>query len=399
MRSRCVPLLLLALALLPVPASGISLAPQGDPAPPSPEEQQALQSYLQDPAANAKAYLDAIRDESGAVRPLPALFLGDAALRLGRYRMATDVFEAVRDTGDPNFGSLAEIGLAGAALGRGRLPDASEHLAAAGELNPGLRSYTDVAVALVDAASGTPGGREELAAAALRPDVDPQFREIAPLLDAYSRYWAGDAASAADAFTAFAVAHPDSRFADDALYAAAQAKQRAGRDAEAQADLEALAGDRRSFGPVSSRLVALDGRSLLREGMRRDRGMTIRNLAQRIADLLDGDGSRMARAALAARAREAAVTADDTDAGAPDARGAARETGAAPTDEPGPLSSGAGTGRARERPVDGGNATPAGPAERPTRFPWVTVLTIAALLAALGLWLLARVRPAQMRSR
>src|SRR5262245_35554813 len=399
MRSRCALVLLLALALLPVPARGISVAPAGDPAPLSPEEQQTLQAYLQDPSANAKSYLDAIRDESGAVRPLQALFLGDAALRLGRYRMATDVFEAVRDTGDPAVASLAEIGLAGTAPGRGRLSDASEHLAAAGELNPALRSYTDVAVALVDAASGAPGGREELAAVALRPDVDPEFRAIAPLLDAYSRYWSGDAAGAADAFTAFAVAHPDSRFADDALYAAAQAKQRAGRDAEAQADLEALAGDSRSSGPVSSRMVALDGRSLLREGMRRDRGMTIRNLPQRIADLLDGDGSRMARAALAARAREVVVTPEDGGAEALGAHGTAGETDSAPMDESGAPAAGAGAGSARERPVDGSPSSPAGAAERTARFPWGTVLTIAAFLAALGLWLRARARPEQMRSR
>src|SRR5262245_7492723 len=334
MRPLTRPSIVLILALLPVPVFAISVVPQDDPAPPSPQEQAAFAAYLRDPSTNAKAYLDAIRDESGAVRPLQALFLGDAALRLGRYRMATDVFEAVRDTGDPAVASLAEIGLAGTALGRGRLSDASEHLAAAGELNPGLRSYTDVAVALVDAASGAPGGREELAAVALRPDVDPEFRAIAPLLDAYSRYWAGDAAGAADAFTAFAVAHPDSRFADDALYAAAQAKLRVGRDAEAQADLEALAGDRRSAGPVSSRLVALDGRSLLREGMRRDRGMTIRNLPQRIADLLDGDGSRMARAALAALARGTVVTEDDDGPEAPDTDGTAKSE-SAPADEPG----------------------------------------------------------------
>src|SRR5262245_24617186 len=334
MRSRCALSIAFLLSLAPLPAPAISVIPQADPSPPSPQEQEALKAYLQDPTANAKAYLDAIRDENGVVRPLQALFLGDAALRLGRYRMATDVFEAVRDTGDPNFASLAEVGLAGAALGRGRLPDASEHLETAGELNPGLRSYTDVAGALVDAASGAPGGREELAAVLMRPDVDPEFRAIAPLLDAYSRYWAGDAAGAADAFTAFAVAHPDSRFADDALYAAAQAKLRVGRDAEAQADLEALAGDRRSAGPVSSRLVALDGRSLLREGMRRDRGMTIRNLPQRIADLLDGDGSRMARAALAALARGTVVTEDDDGPEAPDTDGTAKSE-SAPADEPG----------------------------------------------------------------
>jgi len=396
MRSRCALSIALLLSLAPLPAFAISVIPQTDPSPPSQQEQEAFKAYLQDPAANAKAYLDAIRDENGVVRPLQALFLGDAALRLGRYRMANDIFEAVRDTGDPNFAGLAEVGLAGAALGRGRLPDASEHLEAAGELNPGLRSYTDVAVALVDAASGTPGGREELAAVLMRPDADPQLRDIAPLLDAYAQYWAGDVAGAADAFTAFAVAHPDSRYADDALYAAAQAKLRDGRDAEAQADLEALAGDRRSFGPVSSRLVALDGRSLLREGIRRDRGMTIRDLPKRIADLLDGDGSRMARAALAARAREAAV--DDTQPAAGNASAPAGESVAA-ADDPGALSPAAGGGTADERSGTGSTASPARADERATRFPWGTVLTIAAFLAALALWLLSRARPAQIRSR
>src|SRR5262249_6083093 len=186
-------------------------------------------------------------------------------------------------------------------------------------------------------------------------DPAPQVRDIAPLLDASAQYWAGDVAGAADAFTAFAVAHPDSRYADDALYAAAQAKLRDGRDAEAQADLEALAGDRRSFGPVSSRLVALDGRSLLREGIRRDRGMPTHTMPQRTADLRDGDGSRMARAALAARAREASV--DDTQA-AGNAPGPAGESVAAPTDDPGALSPGAGGGTAHERSGTGSTSSP-----------------------------------------
>src|SRR4029453_11204845 len=140
MRSRCALSIAFLLLLAPLPAPAISLIPQT--APPSPQEQEAFAAYLRDPAANAKAYMDAIRDESGAVRPLQALFLGDAALRVGRYRMATDVFEAVRDTGDPTFGSLAEVGLAAAALGRGRLPDASEHLPAGGGAKPRPRAST-----------------------------------------------------------------------------------------------------------------------------------------------------------------------------------------------------------------------------------------------------------------
>src|SRR5262249_37695834 len=116
MRSPCALSIALLLSLAPLPALAISVIPQADPSPPSPQEQGAFKAYLQDPSANAKAYLDAIRDENGVVRPVQALFLGDAALRLGRYRMATDVSEAVRDAGDPNFAGLAEVGLAGAAL-------------------------------------------------------------------------------------------------------------------------------------------------------------------------------------------------------------------------------------------------------------------------------------------
>src|SRR5262249_43693195 len=236
------------------------------------------------------------RQQGGNVNPIQALLLGDAAIRAGRYRTASEFFMAVQDAG---LASAAEIGLAWASLGRGRLTDAYAHLSAAGELAPDLRPTTDMAMAIVAAANGSPGGRAALAAAVAQNGIDPAFREVAPLLDAYARYWGGDAAGAADAFTAFAVAHPDSRFADDALYAAAQAKLRAGREDEAQADLESPAGDQPSQGRLSSRLVALDGRALLREGMRRDRGLPTRLFPRRLVDLLDGDGVRLAQAALA----------------------------------------------------------------------------------------------------
>ncbi|HJW67780.1 MAG TPA: hypothetical protein VJ829_00320, partial [Candidatus Binatia bacterium] len=243
---------------------GIGVA-RGAPETPAltPEAQDALAAYLRDPAGNAKTFLDAARQQGGGFNPIQALLLGDAAVRAGRYRTATEFFMVVQDAG---LASAAEFGMAWASLGRGQLTEAYDHLGAAGSLAPELRPFADYAMAMVAVANGSPDGRTALATAEAQGNVDPALREVAPLLNAYARYWSGDAAGAADAFTAFAVANPDSRFTDDAVYAAAQAKLRAGREDEAQADLEALAGDQQVKGRLSSRLVALDGRALLREG-------------------------------------------------------------------------------------------------------------------------------------
>jgi hypothetical protein len=399
MRSRRAVSTVPGLALLSALALAIPDGARGETTPLSPQAQEALIAYLRDPAGNAKVFLDAARQENGTLDPVQAVFLGDAALRIGRYRMAAELFQAARDSGDPKFEGAAEIGLAWAALGRGHLDDAYKHLESAGELNPAFRSFTDVTMALVAAADGDPDGRAALAAAAARPDVDPGFREVAPLLDAYARYWAGDADGAAAAFTAFAVAHPDSRFADDAVYAAAQAKQLAGREAEAQADLEALAGDSRGHGPLSSRLVALDGRSLLREGMRRDRGLGTRLLPQRIADLLDGNGVRMARAALAARARESAAAATDAGATPRTARRRKAVRGSETPGEGGTQAPGYGGSEGTRASAPAVTSSPSAPPEHPARFPWTAVLAVGALLLGLGLWLFGRGRTAQAGSR
>lgn len=382
--------LVLALAVQPA---------RGDVPPLAPDVQAAVGAYLTDPVGTAQWFLETARAQIGPLHPAHAILLGDAALRTGRYRWATEYFESVREGGQgPALTSTAEIGLAWAALGRGRLADAYEHFANAGALNEQVRSLTDFAMALVAAADGAPDGPAALAAAAARAGLDPAFGEIAPLLDGYARLWAGDTAGAADAFTAFAVAHPDSRFADDALYAAAQAKQELGRADEAQADLEALAGDGRVHGRLSSRLGALDGRALLREGMRRDREMNTRLMSRRIADLLDGDGGRLARAALAARARRALAE----DGEVPPDLSAHRSAGgsewsAAPRDgDP----AHAGQVAPRQETRSGASTTAAaGATARAARFPWTIVLAVAALLVGIALWVFARDRDAPARSR
>ena len=356
----------------------------------TPEAQDAVAAYLRDPGGNAKTFLDAARQQGGEVSPLQALLLGDAAIRAGRYRTASEFFMAVQDAG---LASAAELGMAWASLGRGQLGDAYEHLSAVGSSDPTLRPMTDFAMAMVAAANGAPDARAALAAAEAQGGVDPALLEVAPLLDAYGRYWSGDAAGAADAFTAFAVAHPDGRFTDDALYAAAQAKLRAGRDDEAQADLEALAGDQPTKGRLSSRLIALDGRALLREGMRRDRARATRLFPRRLADLLDGDGVRLAQAALVTRG-----AGDAADAPSGETRAGAGAAGHASQDAPeasGPSSPPSGVAAPASGAAAPGGTSPA----RAAQFPWTAVFAIAGLLVLLALWWLARGRPDQVRSR
>jgi tetratricopeptide (TPR) repeat protein len=359
----------------------------------TPEARDAVAAYLRDPGGNAKTFLDAAREQGGEVSPLQALLLGDAAIRAGRYRTASEFFMAVQDGG---LASAADFGMAWAALGRGQLGDAYEHLEAAGTRDPSLRPMTDFAMAMVAAANGSSDGPSALRAAEAQNGIDPALREVAPLLDAYARYWSGDAAGAAAAFTAFAVANPDGRFTDDALYAAAQAKLRAGRDDEAEADLEALAGDQPPKGRLSSPLIALDGRALLREGMRRDRGRPTRLFPRRLADLLDGDGVRLAQAALAARGAHEATDAASGEIPAGAGVSHVSRNGAPDAGNPSTPPSGV------PAPAPGNVPAPAQPGATPARaaqFPWTAVFAIAGLLLLLALWWLARGRSDQARSR
>ena len=291
---------LLPVILLAASVGFASGAVPAQPPPPAGDLAEATAAYLRDPAGTASVFIDAARRHSGELNTVHVLLLSDAAMRTGQVEVARDlVLDLQQSTVDPAMGGMLEMVLAWTALLQGRLAEASTRLDAAVALNPALRSVADPAIGLVASARGLRDGPAMLAAAGARPDLDPAWREIAPLLDAYARYWQGDQAGAADAFTAFAVSNPGSRFADDAVYAAARAKRRAGRTAEAEADLLALAGDEPAPPGIPHRLVALDARALLRDGVRRDRGLGHRTLGQRFADLLDGDGVALARAALA----------------------------------------------------------------------------------------------------
>ena len=355
-------------------------------APPSPEVQEAIAAYLRDPNSNGRQLLDAARQETGELAPLHELLIGDAASRAGLYRTAAIWFADARDRSvQPQLIGTAELGLAWSAFGRGIFDEARDHLAAAVGADDSLQPTTDFATALLAAAEGT-ADAPSLSAKVAATATDPAVREAIPLLNAYVLFWSGDMMGATAAFTSFAIANPDSRFTDDALYAAAVAKEQIGRDSEAREELEALAGDGHARGRVPTRLMELDPRAVLREGMRLDRDRPFRPVLRRVTDLLDGDGVRLAQAALeklgddaqepghrTKHHHHAPVAQAGTDAAPSDAATAPTETptGAAPV----------------RRPEAPATTAPAPP--RDHRFPWST-LAVVVLFAVVGSYLLAR---------
>ena len=385
-----------AIALAFLVAVAVSYRPSGvalaQPlAPLSPATQQAIENYVRDPNGSGRQLLDAARQEqAGTLNPIHELLIGDAASRAGLYRTAAAWYGDVRDRGvPPQLLGAAEFGLAWCALGRGGLDEARDHLAAAAAADVGQRSTVDFATALLDAAEGDVSANSALATST----NDPVLGEAAPLVGAYARYWSGDMPGAAEAFMAFAVAHPDSRFTDDALYAAATAKRQAGREAEALDDLGALAGDGHARGRVSLRLMELDPRAVMREGMRRDRDLPIRAVSRRVADLLDGDGVRLARAALESSER------DDAPPPAPRARVHHRHPTVEQSADHGTQTDGTAPSTAASSPASRrAHDAPAPAAPQAPRFPWAT-LAVLALLALLGSYLLARRSPPRAPDR
>jgi tetratricopeptide (TPR) repeat protein len=391
--------LVLSVILLAASVGSVTAATPAQPPHPAGDLADATAAYLRDPAGAASAFIEAARRHSGELNAAHVLLLSDAALRTGQAVVARDLaLDLQRGAVDPAMGGILELMLAWTALARGRFTEASARLENAVTLNPTLGPVADPALGLVASARGRRDGPALLAVAAAKPDLDPAWREVAPLLDAYALYWQGDMAGAADAFTAFAAANPSSRFADDAVYAAARAKRRDGRTAEAEADLLALAGD----GPVPTgvphRLLALDARALLREGMRRDRDRRLRTPGQRFADLLDGDGVVLARAALAVRGRSHAAAADEAGATGAVTDGADRRLGGGrggnlSTPPAAPSRSGA-AAAASSRSLPGPEATtlPTGTSGGAWRTGW-RWLGAAALLLGLVLRRVVRRRP------
>src|SRR5262245_21363857 len=357
-------------------------------APPAPEmsaTQQAIIDYLRDPNSNGRRLLDAARQETAEVSPVHEILIGDAASRAGLYRTAATWYADARDRSvGPQLTGAAEFGLAWSALGRGAFDEARDHLAAAVAADPAQQPTSDFATALLAAADGTSDARG-LSAKVAATATDPTLREAIPLLNAYSLYWSGDMLGATAAFMSFAIANPDSRFTDDALYAAAVAKQQTGRTSEAREELEALAGGGQAGGRVRGGVRARGPRAVVREGMRRDRERPFRFAPRRVPDLLDGDGGRLAQAALEDRGEEA----QDPGPAKHHHHGARAQAAADATPSDGVAApTQTATGPAPVRRTE----TPDTPAPAPAhdhRFPWST-LVLVVLLAGVASYLLAR---------
>lgn len=378
--------LLVVLATIATTTGPRTARADAPPAPEMSETQLAIGAYLRDPNSNGRRLLDAARQETGELNPLHEILIGDAASRAGLYRTAAIWFADARDRSiQPQLIGAAELGLAWSAFGRGIFDEARDHLAAAVGADASLQPTTDFATALLAAAEGTADARS-LSAKVAATATDPTVSEASPLLNAYLLFWSGDMTGATAAFTSFAITNPDSRFTDDALYAAAIAKEQIGRDSEAREELEALAGDGHARGRVPTRLIELDPRAVLREGMRLDRDRPFRPVLRRVTDLLDGDGVRLAQAALEKRGDDAqdperrtkhhhhaAVAQAATDTMPSDAA-------TAPTEKA--------TGSAPVHRTEAPETSAPAPA-RDHGFPW-SMLAIVVLFAVAGSYLLAR---------
>jgi hypothetical protein len=261
----------------------------------------AVAAYLRDPVGGSSALLAATQGQpSEALGPMITMLVCDARMRRGHLDLAWSLASDLRrHAPEPGTVALADVILALVLIMRGNLGEAIVHLDAATAANPGLHGDVDPAIGMLAAIRREPDGMARFTRSIGQSGADPAWHEMAPLLDAYARYWNREAADAGAAFTAFAVAHPNSRFTDDALYAAARAKLRAGLVDEARAELEDLAGDGPRPRRVSRRLLALDGHAIVADGVERDRTRSVRSLSRRMTDLLDGDGVELARAALA----------------------------------------------------------------------------------------------------
>jgi len=132
-------------------------------------------------------------------------------------------------------------------------------------------------------------------------DATPYSLRVANrLLNGYAYYWAGQYAAAAKAFARAATEFPETTLTDDARYAAAWSRYRAGEHQPALDELRVLAGAEPTGGAaVSAALMTLSPPGVLGETLRGYRGAGVQAPDALLVKMLDLDGRALARAALA----------------------------------------------------------------------------------------------------
>jgi hypothetical protein len=228
--------------------------------------------------------------------PPPAvLILADSFTRSGQVRKASRLYAQVLKQAEPQqvWAQAARSGLAWTAVARGDLEGVRRHFA---EGSDGRTSnLSRVLVALLEAAAARTGAAETLARLAHDTSLDPTLREVATLGVGYAHLWAERYDAASSSFGAV----PDGRFSDDAAYGAAWARHVAGDDDAARAALETLAQTAPTrHRRLSRRLIRLEPAAVLRAGLQRYRELHVATDEAWLAEMLDGDGAQLARAAL-----------------------------------------------------------------------------------------------------
>ena len=276
-------------------------------------ERAALLEFQRDPAANGKALL---RLTAGSARDLPLVIVlaaADVHLRAGHVRAATRFFReaASRDPGPP-WSAFAEFGLGWTALSRGDHAAAARHYEKVEDRGP-LGAMAAIMLGWTAALAG----RFEEAAVAFdgtaANDREPNVRLVATLGSGYARFWLGAYDEAALIFERVVATYPSSSLADDARYAAAWSRVKAGDEDAALPALVALAGEQTgdaATAPASDSAMALVPSSVIRAG--RHKMSAISGFASpdaRMVSMFDGDGSALARSALRSLARRGRVDA------------------------------------------------------------------------------------------
>lgn len=261
-----------------------------------------IAAYSRNPNRNRGALLALARRTDVDLPPVVALMAGDAALRAGAPHTAVRRFERVIATGiqEPWLG-WTRLALGWIALTREDLPEARAQFDQATGSAANTGAAARLALALLDASESVGGAAGQFAAVANDRGADPMLRAAATLGGAYARYWAGGYEDARGAFLAIAEQSPASPLADDARYAAAWMAVHTGARTDALEELTTLAGSSVTAGRRESTrrdLLNLEPRALMQVGVHRYRRGPIASPDQQLAKLLDGDGVRLARAAL-----------------------------------------------------------------------------------------------------